>query len=161
MVAANATIGSLSGGAPSTASGNALDNGRIIILKGYTLTINQTTAGTYGSRIIERDPDPVPASPPAGANLVKTGAARLTLTADSAYTGTTTVSGGALNIRQPNALGTGTGAARCVTVNGGTLELQFNPGARTFGKNLRLAGPGALSNPADACQRPPRRAAQY
>ena len=150
VVAANATIGSLSGGAPSTASGNALNNGRIIILKGYTLTINQTTAGTYGSRIIERDPDPVPASPPAGANLVKTGAARLTLTGDSAYTGTTTVSGGALNIRQPNALGTGTGAAGRVTVNtGGTLELQFNPGARTFGKNLRLAGPGARSNPAD------------
>ena len=150
VVAANATIGSLSGGAPSTASGNALNNGRIIILKGYTLSINQTTAGTYGSRIIERDPDPAPASPPAGANLVKTGAARLTLTGDSAYTGTTTVSGGALNIRQPNALGTGTGAAGRVTVNtGGTLELQFNPGARTFGKNLRLAGPGARSNPAD------------
>ncbi len=149
VVAANATIGSLSGGAPSTASGNALDNGRIIILKGYTLTINQTTAGTYGSRIIEQDPDPVPNPAPGGANLVKTGAARLTLTGDSAYTGTTTVSGGALNIRQPNALGPTTGAAGRVTVNGGTLELQFNTGPRTFGKNLRLAGPGALSDPDD------------
>ena len=147
VVAANATIGSLSGGASSTASGNALNNGRIIILKGYTLSINQTTAGTYGSRIIERDPDPVPNPAPGGANLVKTGAARLTLTGDSAYTGTTTVSGGALNIRQPNALGPTTGGE--VRVNGGTLELQFNTGARTFGKNLRLAGPGARSNPAD------------
>jgi fibronectin-binding autotransporter adhesin len=71
--------------------------------------------------------------------LAKTGTGTLTLNTGNSYSGGTTISGGAVNIRSNTSLGTGT-----VTVNtGGTLELQG--GSVTATNLLTLAG-GTLRN---------------
>ena len=133
-VARSATIGSLSGGGTT--------GGGIVIIKGQTLTVNQTTAGIYNGAITEQDPSPAITPAPTAANLSKTGAAKLTLGGDSSYTGTTTVSNGVLAITHSNALGRGAGA---VTVSdGATLELAGNN--LNVGKSLTLNGQGVLDS---------------
>ena len=94
-----ARIGSLSGG------------GRIVIFKDQVLAINQTTDGIYSGRIMEQDPVPLPAIfrqffwlKPRPAELIKTGAARLTLSGKNTYTGITRINQGTLAIGQNDAI---------------------------------------------------------
>ena len=131
-IARSATINNLSGG--GTTGGN------IVLIKGQTLTVNQTTDEVYNGAITEQDPDPAVTPAPTAGNLAKTGAGRLTLGGDSSYTGATTVREGVLAITRSNALGTGAGA---VTVDdGATLELAGNN--LNVNKSLTLNGQGVL-----------------
>ena len=102
-VAARGAIGSLSGGAAANATGDARNNGKIVIFLGETLTINQTADGRYRGRIAQQYPDPEPAIyreypqlRPRDAFLEKAGPATLTLSGAGSYTGWTRVSQGAL-----------------------------------------------------------------
>ena len=92
-------IGSLSGG------------GRIVIFKDQVLAINQTTDGVYSGRIMEQDPVPLPEVykkysflKPRPAVLIKTGAARLTLSGRNTYTGLTIIDQGTLAIGRDDAI---------------------------------------------------------
>lgn len=80
-----------------------------------------------------------------GANttsLVKDGTGTWTLTGANTYTGTTTVSGGVLNIQNANALG-GTAGGTIVS-NGGALQLQGD--IAVLGEGLTLHGTGIASD---------------
>ena len=111
-VAVRATLGSLSGGAAADATGEARDNGKIVIFLGETLTINQTTDGIYRGRLTQQYPDPepeiyrrLPRLRPSQAFLNKIGAARLTLSGAGSYTGWTRVSQGALALGASGVIG--------------------------------------------------------
>ena len=78
-----------------------------------------------------------------GGSLVKIGAGTLTLSGSNSYTGTTTVSSGALQVSNSTGSATGTGA---INVNGGTLGGKgIIAGPATIGTG---SGPGAFLAPA-------------
>ena len=108
----NTRIGSLSGGAAANATGEARNNGKIVIFKGQVLAINQTTDGVYSGRITQVTPDPLPQiyrdrprlPRPSAADFIKTGPARLTLSGKNTYTGFTLINEGTLAIGQNDAI---------------------------------------------------------
>ena len=117
------------------------------IPKGQTLTINNPASAdhTFDGLIKETGTGDT------RANLVKEGTGQLTLTSANAYRGTTTISGGRLRIENTGALGPTTGEAGRVTVEKYGSLIFYLPtttsGFPQFTKNLRLAGPGALTDP--------------
>lgn len=128
------------------ASGNlTFTGGTLQYGTGITTDYSTRVANSTGAVAIDTNGNNVTfASSLAATNtggLTKSGTGTLTLTAANNYTGTTTISGGALNIQDSGALGTG-----AVTVNaGGTLEVQRGAAAVTAGNDITLAG-GTLKN---------------
>lgn len=95
--------------------------GQVNITKNVTLggtakdtAISSTTTATLN------------ASLSGNSSITKTGGGTLTVTADNTHSGTTTVSGGVLNVANKNALGTGP-----VNLSGGTLQISANDFANT------------------------------
>ena len=74
--------------------------------------------------------------------LTKTGTGTLALSGNNTYTGTTTISGGILNIQSNTALGSATGGT--TVASGATLQLQHATGLSVGGEALNLSGTGAL-----------------
>jgi fibronectin-binding autotransporter adhesin len=99
FVGQSATIGSLSG----TSATSQIDPNYDAATGIKTLSVNQTTSGTFAGRILtgtgSRD-----------IALTKTGSATLTLTGANTYTGGTTVNAGTLFVNNTTGSGTGTGA---------------------------------------------------
>lgn len=89
-----------------------------------TLTLDGVIAHTYAGRISGT------------ANVVKSGAGRVTLQGDNTFSGTVTVSAGALVLQQNNALGA---AGGLITVNSGT-SLVLDGGITVNGESLSLSG---------------------
>ena len=102
-IASGATLRLDNGG---TVSGNATNNGVLQYNESGNLTISNTVAGS--------------------GTLSLTGSGILTLSGANTYTGLTTVSSGALNIQNANALGT-TAAGTSVT-SGAALQIQGGSG---------------------------------
>ena len=126
----NVSIGSLSGGGAGQSSirnaewmGHTNSN-HDTHLSAATLTVNQTSNGTYSGTLADGPSDRSDANAVYfPLSLVKTGPATLTLTGNNTYTGGTTVNGGTLEIAGTaagvNPLGSG-----AIAVNqGGTLKL--------------------------------------
>jgi autotransporter-associated beta strand protein len=117
--AANTTVGSLSGSISTPTSGT--NTATINTQTGRTLTVNQTTDGTYAGVI-------------AGAGNVTLGSLstnKLTLTAANLYSGTTTVNAGTLIAANTTALGTSNvsiGASGTLAIGAGasSQELDMN-----------------------------------
>ncbi|WP_377984086.1 beta strand repeat-containing protein [Aquirufa avitistagni] len=110
----NVTIGGA--GTSLTLSGNLISVG--------TLTWDGAIAQTYAGRISGT------------ANVTKSGAGTLILSGDNTFTGTMTVSAGALVLQQNNALGA---AGGLITVNSGT-SLVLDGGITVSGESLSLSG---------------------
>jgi autotransporter-associated beta strand protein len=111
------TIGSLSGTAGVSLGSSTLTVGRL----NTSTTYSGTMSGAGG--------------------LTKVGSGTFTLPAANTYTGTTTISAGALNIQNGSALG-GTGAGTIVSA-GAALQLQG--GITVTGEPLTLSGSGVAS----------------
>ncbi|OYU80351.1 MAG: hypothetical protein CFE23_09810 [Flavobacterium sp. BFFFF1] len=103
---------------------------------GHTLTINQSGNTTFGTGAVNTLTSRLAGS----GNIVKSNTGTLTLTSANTYTGTTTVSGGKLDLGIANALASSTN----VTLNGGTLGTAtgFNQSVGTL--NLNTTGTIAL-----------------
>jgi autotransporter-associated beta strand protein len=93
--------------APGVTIGSLSGQGSVL-LGTKTLTIGSNNQSTTYSGVIQNN-----------GGVTKTGTGTLTLTGANSYTGTTTVSGGVLNVSNRSGSGTGTGA---VNVNSGTLS---------------------------------------
>ncbi len=107
---AGQTVGSLSGNLSGAASGNTAG---IFLGAGVTLTVNQTTAGTFQGTIFG-----------SGSLLLgSSSTSTLTLSGSSSYGGSTTINGGTLQLGVANALP----ATTALTLgSGGTLNLNSN-----------------------------------
>jgi autotransporter-associated beta strand protein len=102
-----------------------------VLLGSNTLTIGSNNQSTTYSGVIQDS-----------GGVSKTGTGTLTLTGANSYTGTTTVSGGVLNVSNRSGSGTGTGI---VNVNSGTLSGKgIIAGAVTIGTG---SGSGAFLAP--------------
>ncbi len=93
------------GGNVSITTTGLSGSGGVALVSGKTFTVNQTGASTYDGVVSG-----------SGANLVKEGAGALTLSANHTYTGSTTISGGTLQVG--NGGGTGSLATSDVVNNG-------------------------------------------
>lgn len=119
-------------------SGNvAFTGGTLQYGTGITTDLSSRIANSTGAIAIDTNGNNVTyASSLASTNtggLTKAGTGTLSLTAANNYTGTTTVSGGTLNIQNATALGTG----NATVGTGATLQLQ---GGITTTNNVTLAG---------------------
>jgi autotransporter-associated beta strand protein len=82
----------------------------------------------------------------ANAELTKSGTSALTIDGNHSYTGNTTLNSGTLNVKQSNALGTGT-----LIINGGTLDntgggvATLSNSAMTINANVNYVGTASLS----------------
>lgn len=103
---------------------------------GHTLTIDQSGNSTFGTGAVAT----LTSRLAGNGNVLKSGAGTLTLTSANTYTGTTTVSGGKLDLGITNALSSSTN----VTLDGGTLGTAagFNQSVGTL--NLSTTGTIAL-----------------
>ena len=108
-----ANLSSTSNGTNVIANGNEL-SAAALTLGAVTLTVNQTTSGTYSGMIqdVLAEYDGSGSGTTGPLNLTKTGPGTLTLSGANSYSGATTIAGGALLVN--GSLGTGT-----VTVSGG------------------------------------------
>ncbi len=112
-ISANTTIGSLAGG--GTTGGD-------VVLGNYTLTVGDATNTSYGGKIS------------GDGGLTKQGAGTLTLSGNSVYTGTTSVTAGTLRATtSASALGAGN-----LALSGGTLELANDTGL-SFSRNTSIS----------------------
>lgn len=113
--------------------GNLTGSGRVLINQGSTLTVGDATDQTFSGRIINNG---------GGApNFTKLGTGTLTLTGANAYTGTTTIDAGTLQVGNGGTTGTlGSGG---VTINAnGTLSFNRSDNF-TFADNV--TGEGRLT----------------
>jgi fibronectin-binding autotransporter adhesin len=115
-IAASETIGSLSGGGSS--------GGNISIASGQTLTLNQTSTGSFGGTITG-----------SGA-LTKNGSATLTLSGSATHAGATTINAGTLALSGANLLS----SSANVTI-AAPATLQFLSGNQSLGS---IAGSGII-----------------
>jgi len=83
------------------------------LASGHTLTVDQSTDTTFGAGSVNTLAAVIAGS----GKVIKAGAGKLTLTSANTYTGSTTVTGGSLNLGVANALSSATN----VVLNGGTL----------------------------------------
>ena len=95
------------GGDVSITTSGLSGSGGVALANGKTLTVNQSGTSTYDGVVSG-----------ANANLVKDGAGALTLSADHTYTGSTTISGGTLQVGNGGATGA---LATSNVVNNGNL----------------------------------------
>jgi autotransporter-associated beta strand protein len=97
--------------APGAAVGS-LEGDGIVIMGGLNLTVGSNSISTNFSGTLEGD---------AGSSLTKIGTGALTLSGANTYTGSTTVSAGALRISNTSGSGTGTGEVKVgtATLGGG------------------------------------------
>jgi fibronectin-binding autotransporter adhesin len=126
----NLTVGNLTG-----ASGTITNS----LAQEVVFTLGTNTNSSFGGSIVNG------ASGAGIIDLVKQGSGTQTLTGTNSYTGSTTISGGALNIAGANALSSST----AVTVGtGGALQLSGNisTAAASLGLSGTGSGNGALEN---------------
>jgi autotransporter-associated beta strand protein len=137
----NGTLSITAHDAPGLSVGSIEGDGTIL-LGNRKLTVTTDTRNTVFSGKIEE-------APFVGGSFAKDGQATLTLTGRNTYTGGTTVTAGALVVRNRVGSGTGTGP---VQVDGGTLGGKgIISGAVTIGTG---AGPGASLAPAHGTGNP-------
>jgi fibronectin-binding autotransporter adhesin len=109
-----------------------------------TLTVTQTVDGVFGGTINDVLAERNTAGNPTGPlSLVKAGTAKLTLSGDNTFTGTTTINAGALELANTAGSALGTGA---VTLNaGGTLA--GSGSATGVVSGVGTVSPGGASSP--------------
>ncbi len=113
------------------------DLGASLVLSGVTGTNTNVTFGGAGAVTVSG----VIATGAGG--LIKDGSGVTTLTNANTYTGATTISAGALNIR--NALALGTTAGGTTVASGAALQIEM-PGNDRIGEALTLNGTGVANN---------------
>lgn len=121
------------GGALRSASGYNTWGGPITLYSYYNSNVPTIGVDTGSTLIVSNT-----ISESYSQSLVKTGGGKLILTAPNAYTGSTYVAAGALNIRNNTALGAGNAAVS--VYNGASLEMENN--ITVSGKAIQLAGNG-------------------
>lgn len=145
----NQTIGQLTRGATSIGGSFITNSGSVA----STLTVNQTSSGTYSGNLLAGT---------AALNFEKTGAGTLTLSGNNSHTGTTTVSGGTLvlsgnNTSTGQVIATGggilivasneaLGSTVAGTVVSTTSRVVLNSGIVVTGETITLAGTGGNNN---------------
>jgi autotransporter-associated beta strand protein len=136
------TPGVVTVGAGATAS-----NGLFFNVDGYTVTGGTLTLAGGAPKIqVTNDGEltTISATLSGSAGMNKAGAGRLKLTANNTYSGTTTISGGVLEVSNDNNLGD---PAAAVALAGGTLKFT---GSATLNANRAVSGAGTLEIPTGA-----------